>query len=500
MKLLFLFLTIIAVMSEFAFSQDAMPESKISHRPPMVAGAFYPSNPDSLKSMIGGLLDTAKPAKLAGRKIIGLVAPHAGYAYSGFTAGKVYKELIGRKYDAIIIVAPSHQESFQGASVFSGDAYVTPLGVVEVDKVLAKSISSHNDLLKYSLAGHGWTNGKSEHSIEVQLPFLQTVLPGTPIVPIIMGSQDFHAQDKLMQAIVNAVNESKKEILLVASSDLSHFHSYDTARSIDIPAVKTFGRYDYFAFQSLHISGRIEACGGGPIATVMMAAEALGANIASPISYKNSGDSEAGKSNRDRVVGYFSGVLVADDDTEFEAPDFNDDNKKFLLDLAKKIVRQTVTNTQDSLDNVLLPMQLNLYLPAFVTVKKDGNLRACMGHTFATENVGSEVVNASRLACTSDYRFGPIKEDELNKLDYEITVMTRMKRILDFNKIEIGKDGLYFRLGKKSGLLLPQVASERNWSVVTFLENLSEKAGLNKDAYLNPDAQIFVFRALIIKN
>jgi AmmeMemoRadiSam system protein B/AmmeMemoRadiSam system protein A len=493
-----LIIILVMLMPFSIFSQDAPGEEDIGYRPPTVAGTFYPSDPDVLRDMIDSLLHTQVPGRYGYMDITGLVAPHAGYVFSGGVAAAAYKEVKGKDYDVAIIIAPSHHESFRGASVFNGDAYVTPLGNVMVDKELAKTIAAYNDRILYSNKGHKWKGVTPEHSLEVQLPFLQVVLPETKIVPIVMGSQDLQTEDILMRAIVSALSETEKKYLIIASTDLSHFHSADTAETMDKNLVRTFIRYDYFALQNLLAMGEIEACGGGPLVTMMMATEQLGATHASPVTYLHSGKTEAGKSRQDRVVGYFSGVIIKGKYKEIKTPELTYNNKLRLLDKVKEVVSNTARGKDTTFFFGMVPMDLAQYAPAFVTLKEHGQLRACMGHTFANNPLILEVQEAAKLAATSDYRFGAIKESELDSLHYEITVMSRMRRILDFDEIEIGKDGLFIRLGSNRGLLLPQVASERNWDVKTFLENLCLKAGLQKEEYKNPLAQIYAFRALII--
>jgi AmmeMemoRadiSam system protein B/AmmeMemoRadiSam system protein A len=493
-----LIIILVLAMSISIFSQDMPGENEIGYRPPTVAGAFYPSDPDTLRSMIDKYLNTATPGRYGYYDINGLVAPHAGYVYSGRVAGSVYKEIKDKDFDVAIIIAPSHHEAFRGASVFNGDAYVTPLGNVMVDKELAKQIAGYDDRILYSMHGHRWSGVTPEHSLEVQLPFLQVVQPDIKIVPIVMGSQDFLTQDLLMRALVNALKNTKKKYLLIASTDLSHFHSADTASAMDKALVRTFMRYDYFALQNLLSMGVFEACGGGPVVTVMMTAEQLGAGRAQPTMYLHSGNTEAGKNRQDRVVGYFGGVLIKSEFKPDLTPELSYNDKVRLMEKVKKTVAN-VARGKDTLDFFgMVPRGLAQFTPVFVTLKERGELRACMGHTFAQNPLIVEVQEAAKLAATSDYRFGAISQDELDSLEYEITVMSRMRRILDFNEIEIGKDGLFIRLGSNRGLLLPQVASERNWDVETFLKNLCVKAGLPTDAYKKPDAQIFAFRALII--
>lgn len=496
MKILYLIIIQVLVMSINIFGQDALPEEKISYRPAMFSGSFYPSNPDTLREMINQFLELNKPTKYKDVDIIGMAVPHAGYVFSGLVAGRAYKELIGRQYDAIILIAPSHRESFSGASVFRGDAYVTPLGNVNIDKTLSKLLTEYDNDIILSMKGHRWDGNYAEHSLEVQIPFLQIVQPSTSIVAVVMGSQDLQTQDKLVRSITKAVNQSGKKCLIIASTDLSHFHDAETAESIDKPLVRTFARYDYFAMQHLFSDNTFQACGAGPLTTMMMASEQLGANQALPIIYLHSGDTEAGSNRKDRVVGYFSGITFKGQSTAF--PDFTDTDKERLIEQAKKGVTDAIHSIDENQLKTIVPLRLSNPYPTFVTLKKENQLRACMGHTFARVPLMMEVYNSAKLAALNDYRFGPIENAELDELEYEITVLSRFIRVLNLDEIQIGRDGLYIRLGKSHGLLLPQVASERNWDTITFLEHLSEKAGLHKSSYMHSNAELFRFEAVII--
>ncbi len=465
-------------------------------RKPAVADAFYPGNPGELRAAVASY--TAEDCKVSNDEdIIGIIVPHAGYVFSGKVAGRAYNELKGRKYDAIIIISPSHVTSFKGSCVYKGDAYQTPLGIIKVDKELADSIGSGSKLLKYGFDGHEWEGARGEHSLEVQLPFFQVVLPDVPIVPIVMGSQNFETCDALMRSIVKSVRESGKKVLLAASSDLSHFHDDGTAHALDSQIVNAFDNFQYFKLASQLFSGKWEACGGGPIVTVMMASELLGANNCRSCMYATSADSDY-PTGKNRVVGYLSGLIMKTDNPVPLLPELTDAVKEHILAAAKAGVRNAVYGKDDALEPGPGFDELTKNYATFVTITKDGNLRGCMGHLYTGLPLIDEIKETSKLASMRDYRFGPIERDEMKSLGYEVTILSRMIRILDTGLIQIGRDGLYIRLGNASGLLLPQVASERNWDTETFLENLCLKAGLGKNDYKNPDAQLYSFRAVII--
>lgn len=268
-------------------------------RQPAVAGAFYDADPDVLRRHVDSLLDQARGATVKG-SIKGLVSPHAGYMYSGSTAAVGYRLLRGKSYDAVILVGPSHREFFTGASIYPGDSYRTPLGDVPVHKEMRDELVKEGGTIMLSDAGH-----RGEHCLEVQLPFLQRVLGEFSIVPIIIGNQRREFCLALGNALAKAA--SRRNVLLVASSDLSHYHPYDEAVKLDRQVIGLVEALDDITMMDQIEEERIEACGGGPVVSVMHAAKLLGANRSQVLFYCNSGDVTGDK---DAVVGYLSAAFL----------------------------------------------------------------------------------------------------------------------------------------------------------------------------------------------
>lgn len=269
-----------------------------SIRPPAVAGAFYPASSRTLQRDVDDLLEKAAPTKTAG-SVIGLVSPHAGYVYSGLTAAHAYKVLKGRTFDAVIVVGPSHQEYFQGISIYPGASYRTPLGTVPIHEGLRSKLVQENKRIVLLEAGH-----RGEHSVEVQLPFLQRVLGEFSFVPVVMGDQTLELCENLAEAIAFAV--SGLDVLLVASSDLSHYHPYAEAVLLDSRVIELVELFEPSELMEKLNHRELEACGGGPIVAVMLAAQKLGAGNARVLHYCNSGDITGEK---DAVVGYLSAIF-----------------------------------------------------------------------------------------------------------------------------------------------------------------------------------------------
>lgn len=267
-------------------------------RMPVVAGAFYDDNPEVLKNKIERFLSEVK-TDLIYEKIYGIISPHAGYIYSGRTAAYGYKLLTGKQIDTVVIVSPSHQEYFEGISVYDGDGYQTPLGIVKVNKELREKLIQNEGYIFSSKYGH-----RREHALEVQLPFLQVVLKDFDIIPLVMGDQS----EKYIYALGEALADVLKErnSILVASSDLSHYHSHKTAERLDSIVEKHINNFDYESLIEDLAINKVEACGGGPMAAVMYASKLLGAKK-SKVLYRC--DSSLVNLDQSQVVGYLSGII-----------------------------------------------------------------------------------------------------------------------------------------------------------------------------------------------
>jgi AmmeMemoRadiSam system protein B len=274
-------------------------------RAPAVAGMFYERSPAELRNTIDEMLNRVQLPKVEGT-VRAVVSPHAGYVYSGFTAAHAFKLLEGKKYDCVIAVGPSHREYFDGISIYSGDAYETPLGKVSINTEVRSELLQGEKNIVASVEGH-----RSEHSLEVQLPFLQCVLEKFSFVPVIMGDQRRQLCEQLSVALARVM--ANKNILLVASSDLSHFHAYDEAVLLDKRVIQAVEHFDSDVFIDELEEKSFEACGGGPIAVAMKTAKELGANRAEVLHYCNSGDITGDKSG---VVGYLAAAFMQVNDAK----------------------------------------------------------------------------------------------------------------------------------------------------------------------------------------
>jgi len=270
----------------------------------VIAGQWYPGNPQQLQSMLQGFFHHVKLQPLGG-ELIGLITPHAGYVYSGLVAAYAYAQLQGQIFPRVVIVSPVHRIYAGRFATTDKSYYETPLGLVPVDTELLQALTSRVQLHRVGNDG--------EHSLEIQLPFLQQVLGEFKLTPIMMGEQDWKTDFELGQALSEAIREvrqraqSQERVLLVASSDLSHFHPYAEAVRLDKLVLERIAAYDPEGLAHTLAEHKAEACGGGPISAVMAAARKLGANRAEVLQYMNSGDVTG---DHGSVVGYGSAVLL----------------------------------------------------------------------------------------------------------------------------------------------------------------------------------------------
>jgi hypothetical protein len=470
------------------------PPAESEHiRQAAVAGAFYPADPKELAAMVDGFIAHASVPAHEG-EVVALVAPHAGYPFSGGVAGYSYAMIKGRPTHRVVVIAPSHFEGFSFTSVYDGYAYVTPLGKVPVDKEFARKLVSLNPEIRLSSSGHVPTAAGPEHALEDQLPFLQRVLGDFQLVPIIMGEQSYAASRALGVALAELIRGT--DTLIVASSDLSHYHPYAEAVTIDGKTLNAIGEWDYLTLSDNFANRTWEACGGAPIVAAMIAAERLGATRAQVIKYANSGDVTG---DRSRVVGYSAVAFLKEEGRREATPKFSltSSEKRQLLEIARKSVESVVKEDKGYELPANQPANLTRDRGAFVTLKENGELRGCIGYTVAMEPLAETVRDVAAHAALRDPRFHPVAASELPLLKYEVSVLSPLRRVSDTNQIKVGEHGLMIVKGRTRGLLLPQVAPEQHWDRNTLLDETAMKAGLPAKAWRDKDADLFMFTAVV---
>lgn len=266
----------------------------------ILQGAWYPDDRESLEKAVHGYLKEVNKNEIRGR-IRGLVVPHAGYRYSGPVAAHAYESLRGSGVKRVVLIGPSHRFGFEGVSVSLHDAYETPLGRVRVDRDFARKLTVADKSIRFIRQAHA-----KEHSLEIQLPFLQCVLDDFSIVTLLMGRQDMETCALLAAHLADAVGPDPGTII-VASTDLSHYHRDGAARRLDGTFRDYVQKFDPQGLFNALSSGTCEACGGGPTIAAMLASKRLGADRSVILRYATSGDVTG---DREKVVGYLAAALV----------------------------------------------------------------------------------------------------------------------------------------------------------------------------------------------
>ena len=266
-------------------------------REPAVAGMFYPANGKRLKSEISVLLDIAANEKDY-KNVFGLICPHAGYVYSGKTAAHAYNTIRNKGYETVVVISPSHYEYFAGSCIYNGDEYKTPLGRIQINEKFRDNLVDADKSIFTGENGHG-----KEHALEVQLPFLQTVLHNFQLVPIVIGDQQKKFVDTLALKLAEVIDD---KTLIIASSDLSHFYNKQTADAFDSVVENDIKDFNYQKLQDDLDLHKCFACGGGGIVTMLKSASIKGIKNSEILSRTDSGDVTNDDSS---VVGYLSAVV-----------------------------------------------------------------------------------------------------------------------------------------------------------------------------------------------
>ena len=289
-----LILSLILLASPLAASSDS------GIRRPAVDGSFYPRDPEGLASLIASYLSAASsPARSA--QIIGMIVPHARYVYSGQVAAYAYRAIMGCDFDTVVLMGPSHRVRFQGVSAGNFTAYETPFGKVEVDKLFVSKLIEENADIGFHPEAHA-----EEHCIEVQLPFLKIVLKDFKIVPILFGDRSVETCKSAARSLLKAAEG--RNVLFIASSDLSHFHSYRKAVKLDHAAIDGILTLPGGSFLQEVNRGAYELCGASAIATLLLITGARGGVDSKLMHYANSGDTPQG--SKASVVGYASVIFT----------------------------------------------------------------------------------------------------------------------------------------------------------------------------------------------
>lgn len=460
---------------------------------PNVSGQFYPADAAKLSSDIETYLNKADMAApvFPGKSIDVIIAPHAGYIYSGAVAAYGFKAAGQNKYSTIIILSPSHFFGFDGISIGGQEGFQTPLGVVAVDKDFAQALINEDEKFYFKPEVF-----EREHALEVEIPFLQKTFSDFKIVPVIMGQPTFPLLEKFA-ASLNKVIGNRKDVLVVVSTDLSHYHPDVKARAMDAAAIEAMTTLDAKRlWDGCQLRGSMEMCGFVPTTAGLLYARLRGATEGQMLKYANSGDITGDRAN---VVGYTSIVISGGDNPKAtDQDDFSAAQKKRLLEIARQTLEEYL-RTGKILEFQETDPRLMREEGAFVTIHNQGKLRGCIGNILGRGPLFQTVRNMAIAAATRDARFNPVTVEELPQIDIEVSVLSRPRVISDPDEIVMGRHGVIVSQGPfNQGVFLPQVATETGWSREEFLNQLcAQKAGLAPDAWKDSKTRIEIFSAQV---
>lgn len=484
-----------------ALVQSPRSSAQETVRPAAMAGRFYPKSAEELRLAVQGFLQDALPRTALNP--LAIVVPHAGYIFSGQIAADGFKQVEGESYDTVVILGTNHTtRGFEKIAVYNGRAFETPLGKAEIDRNVVTPLL---ETCKECVADE--RVHKEEHSIEVQVPFVQVLFPKARIVPIVAGSADPAVAARFGQALAAVLKD--RRALIVASSDLSHYPSASDAEEVDpkiLSAVAGLNVDRLKAAIETQMRRKIPhlatcACGEAPILASMEAAKNLGARGARVISYAHSADT--GLTGPERVVGYGSVVMTREEGMtplkeKSREPAYSDrfdhSEKSALLAFARESIKRYLTTGTIPLARGF-GENLEQRRAVFVTLKRHGSLRGCIGTTTADAPLGRVVGTMALKSAFADPRFRPLEWRELSEIEIEISILTnpREARLED---IVTGRDGVILSKGGKTALFLPQVAAEQKWDRDTMLDQLCLKAGLEKSGW-REGAGFSTFQAIV---
>ena len=465
-------------------------------RQPTANGRFYHGSATKLKASVRSYLKNAE-RRVKGERVVALMAPHAGHIFSGQTAAWAFKQIEGTRYSTVVLIGCPHTMRVKGASVYPKGAYRTPLGDVPIDETLAQKITQASEQIGFTPGAHA-----REHSLEVELPFLQVVLTKLKIVPILIGYGD-NIPEVVADAVTGAIGD-REDVLIVASSDMTHYPSYEDACRIDRETLRAIGTFSVEKVREViakHPPRSVPnlacvMCGDRAVLATMMIAEKLGANRAMVLDYSNSGDSPIGRP--EQLVGYGAAAFVknrgsgiGDRGSEFRPPPagprlfapLTRDAQKELLRLARQAIVARIEGKGFPAVKPKTPELLHCR-GVFVTILKDGRLRGCIGHHMDDEPLYQLVPKMAVTSAFGDWRFKKLRKDELDRIKIKVSCYTcRVYRAQSIDEFKVGEHGIIMLKGRSGSTFLPEVAVQQGWDRKTVLEQLCRKAGLAPSAW-----------------
>lgn len=453
-----------------------------------VAGSWYSGDPETLRREIRDLLDRADLSDLAGYRgpVLGLISPHAGYRYSGGVAAHGYRLLEGRTVRRVVVMGPSHHVPFRGLAIPDATHWSTPLGEVPLDREALARFRQARGL--FAVREDAFLR---EHSVDMQIPFLQVVAPGATLVPIVVGRVGPAEAREAAAVIREIVDEGT---VVVASSDFTHYgpnYGYvpfrdqvpDRLGELALAAAKPLARMDLDGFQAHLQSTGDTICGAGPILVLLATLPARTRVV--PLRFDTSGRMTRDFTNS---VSYFSIAFIPETGpVAFENMDLLDEaTQGWLLALARETLRRHLAGKplpDPVREGQEVPSKARETYGVFVTLKKHGDLRGCIGSIVGTDPLYQGVIRNTVNAASHDPRFTPMTSAEEPEVDIEVSVLTPLKEVPSFQDIRLGRDGIVIEKGGRRAVFLPQVAPEQGWDLPATLTHLSMKAGLSPDAW-----------------
>ena len=499
--------TAVFLLGVCAYGQDRLPA---------VAGSFYAGDKSGLEIQLEQLFSKVEDRSIE-KDVAAVIVPHAGYVFSGQVAAAGFAKVDPeRVFKRVFVVGTSHHMMLRGASIFSKGDYITPLGTVRVDTELASELIQKHKLISFVPEAHS-----REHSLEVQLPFLQYYLKKPfKIVPIVIGTQSAATCEKLAEILRPYFSP---ENLFVISSDFSHYPSYEDASATDMRTAEAVlcnspARFmeARAANEQKDIPGLATSCCGWSSVLTLLEITSKENILVQHVKYLNSGDSPYG--DHDRVVGYHAFVFSrrktavtiglptavearheANQEQMKEAFTLTKEDKLILLDLARQAIEARLENRDmPEVDENKLSGNLKTHCGAFVTLNLNDRLRGCIGRFMPEEPLYKVVQEMAVSAAFRDHRFYPVKKNELKDIHIEISVLTPLRRIHSKDEFILGEQGIYMIKGQHSGTFLPQVAGSTGWSKEEFLGHCArDKAGIGWEGW--KDAELYTYEALVFE-
>jgi AmmeMemoRadiSam system protein B/AmmeMemoRadiSam system protein A len=494
--------TIFVIAFSIFSMMKTFPQDKTIDREPVAAGRFYTADKDTLTKEVISLFENCKKSP-GSWHVRAIISPHAGYVFSGKIAAEAYSAINRSvEYKNIFIIGSSHVMSFDGASVYNTGDYITPLGKISVNREIANKLILGNKVFNFPTKAH-----LQEHSIEVQLPFIQYYFRNKPkIVPIIIGTHNEMTVKQISEALRPWFTADN---LFVISSDFAHYPPYSeavesdksTALSIISGDTRTFLKTLKLSPED-QISGLVtRMCGWTSGLMLMYLAENNTRFEYKLIDYCNSGDSPYG--GKAEVVGYNAIALIernlnsATKPVEKEVISFTDKEKNYLFSIVRNSIKSGLEHKHFEFDEKKIPSKFMLPMGAFVTLKINGALRGCIGRFVSSDPLYEAVHESAISSAFGDPRFSPLTGEEYPNTTIEITVLGPLIKINGINEIVLGRHGIYIKKDSRSGTMLPQVATENGWTVEEFLGYTSrDKAGLGWDGWKN--AELFIYEGVVL--